>query len=184
MEKQASNKANLVAVLIVLLAANVGCKMLGGSSVKKSGADSTTAKGLPADQICLALAHPSFESNSGYNGEACSGSTSFGARDTRTASYETDLRPSFSYSAIGEGGVITKVNLNMSKRSDGAEFFAAEAETVAKMINGEPLPQELRSAILSPVPMGGSTTNVEIGNAKAELIRNAADNTFRLTFQF
>ena len=168
--------------LFLLIAASIGCKMLGGGSNTNSNGGVKTMKGIPAVKICQLLAHPSFESKFPYDGQGCSGSTYFGARDSRTASYETDNRPSFSYAAIGEQDLITKVQLFMSKRPDGAEFFAAEGDAVAKLINGQPLPNEIRNAITSPGI--GFTTTSQVGNAKVELIRSATDSKFDLSFKF
>lgn len=160
--------------------------MLGGGTQKNAAGDAKNLKGIPAGPICQMLAHPSFENRSPYNGEACAGSTYFGARDMRTASYETDTRPSFSYAAIGEQDVITKVRLNMTKRPDGAEFFAAEGDAVAKLINGQPLPDEIRTAITAPLSASGGnfTTTSQVGNAKVELVRSATDNRYSLSFDF
>lgn len=175
----------MILALFLLVGASVGCKMLGGGTSNPNGGTKTT-KGIAPDKICGLLAHPNFENKSPYDGQGCSGSTYFGARDTRTASYENDNRPSFSYSAIGENDLITRVLLSMSKRPDGAEFFAAEGDAVAKLINGQPLPNEIRNAITSPLfTTGGDfTTNSQIGNAKVELVRSATDNRFSLSFDF
>jgi hypothetical protein len=177
----------MVLALIFLLGASLGCKMLGGGTTDKKGADDPkNKKGIPATQICQMLAHPSFENNSAYNGAGCSGSTYFGIRDTRTASYETDMRPAFSYGVIGEQGVITKVILSMTKRPDGAQFFLSEADAVARMINGQPLPKEIENAIVSPLLTSGGefTTTSQIGNARVELVRSSSDSKFYLSFQF
>ena len=172
----------IVFALFLLIAASIGCKMLGGGSNPNFPGGVKTLKGIPAVKICQLLAHPSFESKFPYDGQGCSGSTYFGAKDSRTASYETDNRPSFSYAAIGEQDLITKVQLFMSKRPDGAEFFAAEGDAVVKLINGQPLPNEIRNAITSPY--SGFTTTSQVGNAKVELIRSATDSKFDLSFQF
>ena len=172
----------IVLALFLLIAASIGCKMLGVGSNTNTNDGPKTMKGIPAAKICQLLAHPSFESKFPYNGQSCSGSTYFGARDSRTASYETDNRPSFSYAAIGEQDLVTKVQLSMSKRPDGAEFFAAEGDAVAKLINGQPLPNEIRNAITSPYV--GFTATSQVGNAKVELIRSATDSKFDLSFQF
>lgn len=175
----------MILALFLVIGASVGCKMLGGGT-SNTNSGTKTMKGIPADQICPLLAHPSFESSFPYDGNGCSGATYFGARDTRTASYETDTRPSFSYGAIGESDLITKILLTMSKRPDGAEFFAAEGDAVAKLINGQPLPNEIRNAITSPLFTSGGdfTTTSKIGNAEVELVRSATDGRFSLTFQF
>ena len=175
----------MVLALIVLISASLACKMFGGETAN-TNSDAKTTKGIPAAKICPLLAHPSFESNSTYNGAGCSGSTYFGVRDTRTASYETDLRPAFSYGAIGEQGVITKVILSMTKRPDGAQFFLSEADAVARMINGQPLPKEIENAISgsSPTSGGDFTTTSKIDNAKVELVRSNTDSRFYLTFEF
>jgi hypothetical protein len=160
----------------------MGCKMLGVGNNTNTNHGAKTMKGIPAAKICQLLAHPSFESKFQYDGQSCSGSTFFGVRDSRTASYETDNRPSFSYAAIGEQDLITKVHFFMSKRPDGAEFFAAEGDAVTKLINGQPLPNEIRNAITSPGI--GFTTTSQVGNAKVELIRSATDSKFDLSFEF
>jgi hypothetical protein len=175
----------LVLALIFLIGASLGCKMFGGGTAN-TNSDAKTTRGIPAAQICQMLAHPSFENNSAYNGAGCSGSTYFGLRDTRTASYETDIRPAFSYGAIGEQGVITKVILSMTKRPDGAQFFLSEADAVARMINGQPLPKEIENAITGSLPTSGGdfTTTSKIDKAKVELVRSNTDSRFYLTFEF
>ena len=180
-------KGSVILALVFLTGASLGCKMLGGGSTQTNSADSAkSAKGIPAAQICQLLAHPSFESRFPYDGKGCSGSTYFGVRDTRTASYETDMRPSFSYGAMGEQDLITKVHLFMSKRPDGAEFFATEGDAVAKLINGQPLPNEIRNAITAPLFASGGdfTTTSQVGNAKVELVRSNTDSRFSLSFEF
>ena len=186
-QKGATVSGGLILTLVFLIGASPGCNMPGGESARKNGADDAkTAKSIPATQICQTLAHPSFENRSPYNGQSCSGSTFFGARDTRTGPSETDTRPAFSYAAIGEQDAITSVRLSMSKRADGAEFFAAQGDAVAKLINGQPLPNEIRNAITSPLAASGGdfTTASQIGNAKVKLVRSAADSRFDLSFEF
>jgi hypothetical protein len=176
----------MILALFLLIGASVGCKMVGGGT-SNTNSGSKTMKGIPADKICSLLAHPDFENRFPYDGNGCSGSTYFGARDTRTSSsYETDKRPSFSYAAIGEQNVINRVRLNMSNRPDGAEFFAAEGDAVANLINGQPLPNEIRNAITSSLfTTGGDfTTTSKVGNAEVELVRSATDSRFSLSFDF
>ncbi|MGH9883241.1 MAG: hypothetical protein ACRD6N_17535 [Pyrinomonadaceae bacterium] len=188
-QRRATVSGRLIVALFVLTAASLGCNMLGGRTQKNTAADTKNSKGIPANTICQMLAHPSFENRFPYNGEACSGSTYFGARDTRTGSYETDTRPSFSYAAIGEQDLITKVRLNMTKRPDGAEFFAAVGDGVAKLINGKPLPDDIRNTIMTSLvysPLLGDkvTTTSQVGNAKVEVTRSATDSTVSLSFDF
>ena len=184
MNKRNANHGIVLAV-ILLIAASMGCKMLGGGSSTNTNDGAKEMKGIPADKICAVLAHPNFENKSPYDGQGCSGSTYFGARDTRTASYETDTRPAFSYGAIGEQGVITKIHLSMTKRPDGAQFFLAEAQAVAKLINNQPLPKEIEDAINGAPPLSGDfTTTAQIGNARVEMVRSSADNRFWLSFEF
>lgn len=177
MNKRTSH--TMILSLFLLISASVGCKMLGGGTSNTNGG-TKTMKGIPADKICPLLAHPSFESRFPYDGNGCSGSTTFGSGASGAA------RASFSYAAIGEQNVITKVRLFMTNRPDGAEFFAAEGDAVAKMINGQPLPNEIKNAITSPLfTTGGDfTTNSQIGNAKVELVRSATENRFSLSFDF
>lgn len=177
----------MVLAAVFLFGASLGCKMLGGEATSTNGSNDTkTTKGVSATKICQMLAHPSFESGFAYDGKGCSGSTYFGAKDIRIASYETDMRPSFSYGVIGENDAIEKIMLFMSKRPDGAAFFAAEADAVAKMINGQPLPKEIEDAIKGPLSTSGGnfTTRSQIGNAEVELDRSNTDGRFSLTFQF
>lgn len=181
-QRRATVSGRLILGLLVLTAASLGCNMLGGGTQKDSAADTKNSKGIPANTICQALAHPSFENRSPYNGQSCSGSTVFGARDTRTASYEPDTRPSFSYVAMGEQDVITKVRLTMTRRPDGAEFFAAEGDAVAKLINGQPLPTEIRNAITAP--LANFTTTSRVGNAGVELVLSTTESTYSLSFNF
>jgi hypothetical protein len=185
-QKRATVSGRLILALILLAAASLGCKALGGGSETNTAGDAKKLKGIPANAICQMLAHSSFEQRSPYNGQNCSGGTYFGARDTRTASYETDTRPSFSYLAMGEQDLITKVRLNMTKRPDGAEFFAAEGDAVAKLINGQPLPDEIRKAITAPLFTSGGdfTTRSQVGNAGVELVRSATDSRYSLSFDF
>jgi hypothetical protein len=181
-----NNNPSVVLALLFLIGASMGCKMLGGRSDTNTNAGATSMKGIPAAKICAVLAHPSFENNSPYNGEGCSGSTYFGARDTRTASYETDTRAAFSYGAIGEQGLITKVILGMTKRPDGGQFFLSEADAVARMINGQPLPKEIENAITGSLPSSGGdfTTTSKIDNARVKLVRSNTDSRFYLSFEF
>lgn len=179
------NKTLPLTLLVMNLLLIFGCS----ASVTKNagdGKDAKNLKGIPATEICRMLAHPSFESRHEYDGASCSGSTYFGAKDTRTASYETDLRPAFSYAAIGEQGVIKKVTLTMSKREDGAQFFLTEASAVAKMIDGQPLPKDIESAITGPLSTSGGEfkTTSQMGNATVELRRTNTDSRFYLSFQF
>ena len=178
-------RSGMVLALTFLIAASLGCKLL-GSGTANTNSDANKAKGLPATTICQMLAQPSFESRSEYNGASCSGSTYFGVKDTRTASYETDMRPAFSYAAIGEQGVITKVILTMTKRPDGAQLFMAEAEAVARMIDNQPLPKEIEDGISGSLPTTGGnfTTTAKVGAANVELVRSNTDSRFYLTFEF
>ena len=169
----------MILALFLLIGASVGCKMLGGETSNTKS--DTTMKGIPADKICPLLAHPDFENRFPYDGNGCSGSTTFGAAASGTA-----RSPSFSYAAIGEQNSITKVRLFMTNRPDGAEFFAAEGDAVAKLINSQALPNEIRNAITSPLfTTGGDfTTTSKVGNAKVELVRSATDSRFSLSFDF
>jgi len=182
MNKGKSN-CGIVLATFLIFGASVGCKMLGGGSSTNTNGSSKTMKGIPAQTICQALAHPNFENRFPYDGKGCSGSTSFGAA---TTPYGTDKRPSFSYAAIGDQDVITSVRLNMTNRADGAEFFAAEGDAVATLINGQPLPNEIRNAITAPLFASGGdfTTASKIGDVKVELVRSATDSKFHLSFDF
>lgn len=80
----------------------------------------------------------------------------------------------------------------MSRRPDGATFFTAQGNAVAKLIAGQPLPKEIEEAITAPLPATGGlagygdrfTTNAVAGTAKVELVRTNSDQGFTLTFQF
>ena len=178
MNKRTSH--TMILALFLLIGASIGCKMLGGGTSNTNSA-TKTVKGIPADRICTLLAHPRFENKSPYNGEACSGSTTFGA-----GASGTNQSPSFSYAAIGEQNLITKVRLFMSNRPDGADFFAVEGDLVANLINGQPLPNEIKNAITSPLfTTGGDfTTTSKVGDAKVELVRSATESKFHLSFDF
>lgn len=174
----------IVLAVAVLVGVNVGCSK---SETGNSGAgDTKNGKAVSATKICQTLAQPSFESRQEYNGAACSGSTYFGARDTRVGPSDTDTRPAFSYSVLGENDVIDRVNLNMTGRADGGQFFAAQADAVAKMINGQPMPKEISDAITAPLSTSGGdfTTTSKIGDVKVDLVRSSTNNGYRLTFQF
>lgn len=166
-----------------MLSANCGGVLSGDSGSNKS------AKSISPETMCNVLAQPAYESNSPFNGTACSGSTTFGARDMRTASYETDARASFSYAVFANGEKIERISLNMSKRPDGGEFFAAVGDSVAKAINGQPLPEKIRQAISAPLSTGGLVVgNVtiadKVGAAGVELERSPTDNRYSMTFKF
>jgi hypothetical protein len=171
-------------LLVISLLLAFGCSASDKKAVGST--DAKDRKGIPATQICQTLAHPSFESRSEYDGAGCSGSTYFGAKDIRTASYETDVRPSFSYAAIGEQGEIKKVILSMSKRPDGADFFINRADTVAKMINDQPLPKEIETDIKAPLSTLANdfSRTWQIGNATVQLNRSNTDSKVYLSFQF
>ena len=170
----------MILALFLLVGASVGCKMLGGGT-SNTNSGTKTMNGIPADKICTLLAHPDFENRFPYDGNGCSGSTTFGAGASGAAH-----SPSFSYAAIGEQNLITKVRLFMSNRPDGADFFAAEGDAVANLINRQPLPNEIKNAITSPLfTTGGDfTTTSKVGNAKVELIRSATESKFHLSFDF
>lgn len=180
-----------ITTLLILAALAAGCSIFGGSSSSGSVND-TKKKGLTATAMCQLLGHPEFESKFPYDGKGCSGSTTFGAKDMRPGPSDTDRRASFSYAVIGENDTISRIMLNMSKRPDGSSFFAAEANAVAKMISGQPLPKELDEAISAPLPASGGlagygdafTTTGQVGAAKVELIKRNSDQGFSLTFQF
>ena len=178
------NRIPPLTLLVISLLLTFGCS---ASGKKAAGiTDAKDRKGIPATQICQMLAHASFESRSEYDGAGCSGSTYFGAKDIRTASYETDVRPSFSYAAIGEDGEIRKVILTMSKRPDGVDFFISRADVVAKMINDQPLPKEIETDIKAPLSTLSSefSRTWQIGNATVELKRANTDSRVSLSFQF
>ncbi|HYJ87472.1 MAG TPA: hypothetical protein VEW46_15535 [Pyrinomonadaceae bacterium] len=178
------NRILPLTLLVISLALTFGCSASGKKALGST--DAKDRKGIPATQICQMLAHPSFESRSEYDGAGCSGSTYFGAKDIRTASYETDIRPSFGYAALGEQGEIKKVILTMSKRPDGTDFFINRANAVAKMINDEPLPKELETDITAPLSTLANdySRTWQIGNATVELKRTKTDSGFYLSFQF
>lgn len=170
----------LFASLLLILNCSASGKKATGNT------DAKDRKGIPATEICQRLAHPSFESRAEYDGSGCSGSTHFGAKDIRTASYETDMRPSFSYAAIGDQGEIKKIILTMSKRPDGAPFFITQADAVAKLVNDQPLPKEIETDITAPLSTLANdySRTWKIGNATVELNRSNTDSKLHLSFQF
>ena len=186
-----NNHTILIIAAGILTASGIACSIFGGSNSNGVSNDGKK-KGPSASSVCQTLAHPTFESTFPYDGKGCSGSTTFGAKDMRAGPPDTDRRAAFSYAVIGENDTITKIMLNMSKRPDGGAFFAAEANAVAKMINGQPLPKELDEAIVAPLPASGGlagygdafTTTGQVGNAKVELVKRNSDQGFSLTFQF
>jgi hypothetical protein len=169
----------------VLAAVGIGCSMLGGGA--DTASNSKSGKGFSAEQVCQLLAHPEFENKSSYNGESCSGSTYFGAKDAPAGN-----RSAFSYYVLGDKDTVQKINLSMSRRPDGTTFFAAQGNAVTKMISGQPLPKEIEDAITAILPASGGlagygdrfTTSAVAGNAKVELVRTNSDQGFTLTFQF
>lgn len=172
--------------VIVLAVLSIGCGSMSSGDPNSNLSANKKAKGLPAAAICQMLGHPSFESKFPYDGKGCSGSTFFGAKDTRSGSYETDNRPSFSYFGTGENETITKVVMNMSKRPDGAAFFLAEAEAVAKMINGGTLPKDIADSITAPMSTTGGDVTVsgKVGDARVEFLRTGSNGNFRISFEF
>jgi hypothetical protein len=186
-----NNHTILIIATGILASSAIACSMFGGANSNGSS-NAAITKGPTATSVCQILAQPTFESSFPYDGKGCSGSTAFGAKDTRAGSYQPDNRPSFSYAVIGENDKISKIMLNMSRRPDGGAFFATEANMVAKMINGQPLPKELDDAIAAPLPASGGlagygdafTTTGQVGGAKAELVKRNSDQGYSLTFQF
>jgi hypothetical protein len=175
----------LVLAAVVLIGASLGCKMLGGGAGNTNGTSDTKAKkGLAPKEICALLDDPLFETRSPYDGSGCSGGTSFGVRDTRTGSYETDTRPHYSLAATGDADEVNRVMLLLTRRDDVAarQMYVTTADTIARMINNQPLPTEIESAITGPP--GDFNRTWQIGNAKVELDRTSAENKFYLTFQF
>ena len=172
------------AALLVLAVVGIGCNI--GSTENVPSNVSNSAKGPKPDAICQLLARPQFESRFEYDGKSCSGSTTFGVKDTRTASYETDLRASFSYLVMGETGTVQRISLNMSKRPDGGEFFAGVSDSVSKAISGQPLSEKMRQAITGALLTSGGnfTTTDQIGTTKVELVRSATDSVYSMTFNF
>ena len=176
-------QTNLLITALILTGFAVSCSMFGGSSSNSGSNGQKTAKGLAATPICQMLAHPDFESKFPYDGKGCSGSTTFGAKDMRTGPSDTDTRASFSYAVIGENDKVEKIMLNMSKRQDGGGLLAAEAAAVAKMIDGQPLPKEIETALSEPFSTyTRRDQDWKIGDVKVNLFRTS-DQT-RLTFNF
>lgn len=179
-------QSNFLIAVLILSGFALSCSMFGGANSNGGSNAGKTKKGVSAISVCQVLAQPTYENKFPYDGKGCSGSTFFGAKDTRAGSYETDSRPSFSYFATGEDETITKVVLNMSKRPDGAAFFLATGNSVAKAINGQPLPKEIEDSINGPMStLGGDVTiSSKSGDARVELVRSNIDSKFRLSFEF
>lgn len=173
---------SLVATLVL------GCSMLGSNNNNNnsSSGGAGKGKGLTSTKVCALLSDPMFENRSEFNGSSCSGSSHFGAPDTRGGPSDTDMRPSYSFAATGSADAITKVSLSMSRRDDGTarQFFLTQATAVAKMIDDQPLPADFENAITGPLstldPRFSKTW--KIGAATVELTRTAADSTTYLTF--
>ena len=183
MKNETKSRARWAAVFVFALV-GIGCNM--GSSSNSGANSSNRVKGPTAETICQLLARPQFESRFEYDGKSCSGSTKFGVKDTRTASYETDLRASFSYLVLGENGAVERISLNMTKRPDGGELFAGVADSVAKAISGQPLSEKMRQAITGALLTSGGnfTTTDQIGTTKVELVRSATDSIYSMNFTF
>ncbi len=186
-----SHQTNLVLITIILSNFAVACGIFGNSNSNGSVNDANQKLVSPLS-VCQILAEPKFESTFPFDGKSCSGGTTFGAKDMRAGPSETDKRASFSYSVYAENDAISTISLNMTKRPDGVAFFAAEANAVAKMISGQPLPKELENAIAAPLPASGGIssygdafkTTGRVGAAKVELIKRNSDQGFSLRFQF
>ncbi len=166
---------------MTLCAAILGVGCGGGNQTGSNEVGKKDGAKITAEQLCAVLAQPAYENNSPFNGTACSGSTTFGAkRDTTSVAPSTG--PSFSYAVFANEGKIDRVSLNMSKRADGGEFFGAVADSVAKAISKNPMPEKIRGAITSSYP--DVTLTETVGPAGATLERSSTDNRYTLTFKF
>jgi len=163
-----NNRSILVVVALILASSVIACKMFGGSNSNGISTDAKK-KGPTATAVCQMLAHPDFEDKSPYDGKNCSGNHSFGAG------------ASFSYFVASDNDTIQMIRLIMSgDRPEVVTFFVAEANAVAKMINGEPLPE----AIEKQIKYIGAASKItrEIGHVNVEFERY--DTSTSLTFEF
>lgn len=177
-----SKQTNRFIVVLILTGFAISCSMFSGSN-SNGNAINTKKKGPSATTVCQVLAHPDFESSFPYDGKGCSGSTYFGAKAGGTPPTLSDTRPSFSYAVIGENDKLEKVMLNLSKRQDGEALLAAEANAVAKMISGQPLPKDIETAVSEPFSTyTRRDQDWKIGDVKVTLLRT--NDLTSVAFQF
>ena len=195
MNKQRSRAVSSSAVIamILLVSIGLGCRMLGGTDrANKDNRSGTEKKGLAPAAACALINDPVFEERKKYMQQAsgegydCSGATHFGLKNPNGPQSLNDPRPGYSYYVLGNKDVAENVFLSMSGRNDSAaqNLFVVQANAVAMMINQQPLPSEIESAITGSY-LGASTTREwTIGAAKVELFRASAGDVMSLKFKF
>lgn len=171
-------KNNILLILLVgiFMMMSIGCSLMKADGGNKKD---TPKSGLDAVEVCKMLDDPVFETRSPYNGENCTGNSSFTGKAAPPASGN---RPSFSFVAYGnKDNEIDELHLTMMNREDaaGLDFFVTEAQVIARMINEQPLPKPIEDAIRSSyVPPGSMDLKSEwkIGDAKVALVRASTSN--------
>lgn len=155
----------LVGLIALATSATFGCAAAkSAAGGENEAAVKTTVKGIPTDTLCRMTEDPVFTERSRRDDD-CDADLYFGAKNT--AAYGDKSSPGFNFQSAGKDGMVYHVLLTMSPRSDAPslQFFATEAGTVSRLIDGQPLPQEIEAAITDP---SGGTTEKMVTTEHAE----------------
>jgi hypothetical protein len=142
-------------MILVGLIALASSAVFGCSAAKSSAgganepATKTTVKGIPTDTLCRMTEDPVFVERSRRDDD-CDADLYFGAKNT--AAYGDKSSPGFNFQSAGKDGMVYHVLLTMSPRTDAPalQFFATEAGTVSRLIDGRPLPKEIEASVADP----------------------------------
>jgi hypothetical protein len=129
----------------------------------------TTVKGIPTDTLCRMVEDPAFAERSRRDDD-CDADHYFGAKNT--AAYGDKSSPGFNFQSAGKDGMVYHVLLTMSPRTDAPalQFFATEAGTVSRLIDGQPLPQEIEAGITDPYGASDKTVTTEHAEFKFQVL--------------
>lgn len=157
----------MILVVLIALASAVAFSCSAAKSAAGGTDESavkTTVKGIPADQLCRMTEDPVFTERSRRDDD-CDADLYFGAKNT--AAYGDKSSPGFNFQSAGKDGMVYHVLLTMSPRTDAQalQFFATEAGTVSRLIDGQPLPKEIEAAITDP---SGGTSEKTVTTEYAE----------------
>jgi hypothetical protein len=160
----------LVGLIALASSAVFGCSAAkssaGGASEQVS---KTTVKGIPTDKLCRMVEDPVFAERS-LRDDDCDADLYFGAKNT--AAYGDKSSPGFNFQSAGKDGMVYHVQLSMSPRTDAAalQFFATEAGTVSRLIDGQPLPSEIEANITNPSGASDKTVPTEHAEFKFRVL--------------
>ena len=164
------NRMILVGLIALAAAAASGCSAAkSAEGAANASAGKTTVKGIPTDTLCRMVEDPVFAERSRRDND-CDADLYFGAKNT--AAYGDKSSPGFNFQSAGKDGMVYHVLLTMSPRTDAPalQFFATEAGTVSKMIDGRPLPQEIEAGITDPYGASDKTVTTEHAEFKFQVL--------------